>query len=175
MEPRFEPPQIGDLEKCYWEHLTDNEKAREEKIINTAAPAFRQRGELTMDDLILICQWKSPRSAHHAAENDESFVAEVTRISLAEGTPERLRVRILTLLSGVQWPTASAILHFAFLDRYPILDFRALWSLGKDEPKSYTFEFWKCYADFCREYAREHGVSMRTLDRALWMYSKKNQ
>ena len=177
MEPRFEPSQIGDLEKRYWGHLTDKEKAREEKIINDAAPAFTERGKLTRDELILVCRWKSPRSTHYAQDegNDDNFVGQVTSIALGQGTSERLRIQVLRILEGVEWPTASAILHFAFPDRYPILDFRALWSLQKDEPKSYTFEFWKCYADFCREYARNHNVSMRTLDRALWTYSRANQ
>ncbi|HQL94014.1 MAG TPA: hypothetical protein PL005_05005, partial [Candidatus Hydrogenedentes bacterium] len=81
-----------------------------------------------------------------------------------------------TLLAGVSWPTASVFLHFAFPEKYPILDFRALWSLNIDPPpKQYTFPFWKEYADFCRNLSGEAGVSLRTLDKALWMYSKRYQ
>jgi hypothetical protein len=76
----------------------------------------------------------------------------------------------------VAFPTASVLLHFAHRDRFPILDFRALWSLGIDEPPTaYTFEFWSAYTRECRSLAEAAEVSMRTLDRALWQYSKEQQ
>jgi hypothetical protein len=74
-------------------------------------------------------------------------------------------------LHGVSWPTASVFLHFAGRDRYPILDYRALWSLGIEKPIAYTFDFWWHYTLFCRKLADEAYVSMRTLDRALWQFS----
>jgi hypothetical protein len=59
--------------------------------------------------------------------------------------------------------------------RYPILDVRALWSLGFSRPPAYTFGFWSEYVAFTRSEARRLGVSMRELDRALWQYSKERQ
>jgi hypothetical protein len=101
-------------------------------------------------------------------------VRAVTAAALA--TPsERLRIEVLTLLCGVKWPTASVILHFCSTDRYPILDFRALWSLNVNVPKAYGFDLWWEYTQFCRRMADEAHVSMRTLDRALWQFSKENQ
>lgn len=89
---------------------------------------------------------------------------------------EQLRIQVWTLLAGVSWPTASVFLHFAFPEKYPILDVRALWSLKIDPPpKQYTFPFWKEYADFCRNLSLETVRDMRTLDKALWMYSKRHQ
>ena len=79
------------------------------------------------------------------------------------------------LLDGVNWPTASVLLHFGARDPYPILDFRALWSLQVSVPKQYGFEFWWAYSECCRVLAKKHKVSMRTLDRALWQYSKEKQ
>jgi hypothetical protein len=88
----------------------------------------------------------------------------VTRTALA--TPDdRLRIEVLRLLRGVDWPTASVILHFAHTDRYPILDFRALWSLGADDPPAYGYELWAAYTMACRRLADQCRVSMRTLDR----------
>lgn len=79
-------------------------------------------------------------------------------------------------LHGVSWPTASVVLHFWHNDPYPILDFRALWSLGFDkQPTYYTFDIWSKYTDFCRRLAKESEVSMRTADRALWQFSSENQ
>jgi len=72
--------------------------------------------------------------------------------------------------------TASVLLHFGYRDLYPILDFRALWSLSVEPPKEgYDFEFWSAYTTHCRELARQAEVDMRTLDRALWQYSSDNQ
>jgi hypothetical protein len=87
---------------------------------------------------------------------------------------ERLRICLLTALHGVDWPMASVLLHFGSRERYPILDWRALESLGVDDLNCYTFKIWKQYTDVCRAFADENKVDMRTLDRALWQYSKDN-
>ena len=88
---------------------------------------------------------------------------------------ERFKVQALRLLVGVEWPTASVILHFCDRGRYPILDVRALWSAGLDATPSYGYLLWMEYTDFVRKLATDAGVSMRTLDKALWQYSKENQ
>ena len=138
------------------------------------AETVRPRGYFTKDEFVQLCEWKSPRTRSHAQSNSALYVEEVTRIALS--TPvERLRVEILTLLDGVSWPTASVILHFTHSDPYPILDYRALWTLGVEKPPTYGFDLWWAYTQYCRELAREVGVSMRGLDRALWQYSKENQ
>ncbi|UQN08815.1 hypothetical protein [Deinococcus sp. QL22] len=121
-----------------------------------------------------LSRWKSPRSAPLIQRNDEAYVQEITRFALT--TPlERARIEALTLLSGVAWPTASVILHLYHLERYPILDFRALWSVQADLKHAYDFGFWMAYVEFCRVQADEANVDMRTLDRALWQYSKEKQ
>jgi hypothetical protein len=80
------------------------------------------------------------------------------------------------LLEGVGLPTASVLLHVAHKEPYPIIDFRALWSLGLDTPPMYySFEFWQRYVSHCRELADAAGTDMRTLDRALWQYSVEHQ
>ncbi len=137
-------------------------------------PQVKQRGFLERDEFLEVCRWKSPRSQPRCRLNSGSFVREVTTIALS--TPEeRLRIEVLTLLTGVSWPTASVVLHLFHAEPYPILDFRALWSLGKDVPKQYDFQFWQKYVAFCRSLARKAALSMRTLDRALWQYSKEKQ
>lgn len=47
---------------------------------------------------------------------------------------ERARIESLTILDGVSWPTVSAILHLFHKDPNPILDYRALWSVGVEVP-----------------------------------------
>ena len=59
---------------------------------------------------------------------------------------------------------------------YPILDFRALWSVTLEVPKQYGFSFWWPYVEYCRrDLVSSSDVRMRILDRALWQYSKENQ
>ena len=98
----------------------------------------------------------------------------MTAIAL-NATSERTRIETLTLLDGVSWLTASVILHFFHRRRYPILDFRALWSVGLETPSQYGFDFWWGYVKYCRAVAKESQVDMRTLARALWQYSKERQ
>jgi hypothetical protein len=65
---------------------------------------------------------------------------------------------------------ASVFLHFAFSDTYPILDVRAMNSVGGST--LYTFERWVKYVDLCRTTAATHGITIRTLDKALWAFDK---
>lgn len=77
-------------------------------------------------------------------------------------------------LDGVGVPTASTLLHFAFPDRYPILDVRALQSLGCAARSAYPISFWLEYLAACRNIADRHKVTVRTLDKALWEHSKEH-
>jgi hypothetical protein len=138
------------------------------------ADAIRLKGWLDKPTLLAVCEWKSPRTQKHCRQNPPGFVKTVTRAAFAT-SDERFRIEALTLLDGVSWPTASVLLHFGVPNRYPILDYRALWSLGVEPPRAYDFGFWWAYATHCRALARRQRLSMRTLDRALWQYSKENQ
>ena len=70
-------------------------------------------------------------------------------------------------------PTGSTLLHFASRDGYPILDVRALEALGVKGQSTYSVTFWLRYLEACRSLAAEHGVSRRTVDKALGQYSKE--
>jgi hypothetical protein len=77
------------------------------------------------------------------------------------------------ILKGVSWPVASVILHFGKKNLYPILDYRALWSLGIKKPNFYNFDLWISYVSYCRKLVKELKIDMRTLDMALWQFSKE--
>lgn len=146
----------------------------EETVMQEIAPQVRQQQFVTHEQLVVLCNWKSPRIRTRCAANDPEFIKSVTHTAFST-SDEQLRVEVLTLLSGVGWPMASVLLHWGHVDPYPILDFRALWSLGFDNLPRYNFEFWRAYTQKCRQLAQEAKVSMRTLDRALWQYSKTHQ
>jgi len=157
-------------------HWADCYPVEEDKEIEIViAPQVRARGYYTKNEFQKTCNWKTHRSEPLVEKNPEGFIHAATQTALS--TPdERLRIEVLTLLDGVGWPTASVLLHFGHSVPYPILDFRALWSLEIDKPPiDYDFNFWWEYTQFCRHLASEAGVTMRNLDRALWQYSKENQ
>ena len=136
-------------------------------------PKVQKRGYLTKNELMRVAHWKSPRPIRHVEKNDPDYIRDITSCAFTAKS-ERARVSVLTCLDGVAMPTASAILHLFHKDRYPILDFRAVWSIGV-ESYDYSFSFWWDYVSFCRVLADRNNVDMRTLDRALWQYSKEKQ
>jgi hypothetical protein len=137
-------------------------------------PLAKAQGFLSVAQLHELARWKSKRRAALAQTNSEDFVREITSFAFT-ALHEHSRIGSLVLLSGVQFPTASVILHFCVDASYPILDFRAIWSLGMEQPSFYSPEYWVNYTSLCRNLAREHDISVRELDMALWQYSKEHQ
>lgn len=147
--------------------------ADDTRVVDIGADAQR-RGWFTRAEFLEVAEWKTDRSRSRCRLNSEQAVRDATHLALAT-RDERLRLGVLTLLQGVGMPTASVLLHLAHRDRYPIIELRALWSLGVDVPPSYySFEYWMAYTAACRRLASEAGVDMRTLDRALWQYSAEH-
>ncbi|WP_421055603.1 hypothetical protein [Leisingera sp. D0M16] len=140
-------------------------------VLGSRMEAAAQRGYMRRNDLIEVASWKwrGGRTRQLCGQNTESEVEEITRASFAAKS-ERLRIGALLSLRGVQWPMASVILHFAFPDRYPILDVRAMNTVGGST--HYTFEKWQVYLEMCQAEAKSHGITMRTLDKALWAFDK---
>ncbi len=135
----------------------------------------KARGHLTREEFLALCKWKTPRSQPLCRRNKPQHIRDVTSNAF-HCRDEKAKMAALRTLDGVGWPTASVLLHFCDRGSYPILDYRALWSLGLDRPpSSYTFDFWWAYTEFSRGLARTAKCDMRTLDRALWQFSKEQQ
>jgi len=130
----------------------------------------RTNGYLSRADFLTLARGKSQRPSKRHAQNDEQTVREVTQFAFST-TSEVLRLRSLTLLSGVADRTASAILHLCHRDPYPLMDVRAYGALGVTKAPQDWSARWPEYTAFCRELAARANVDMRTLDRALWAYS----
>lgn len=164
---RFAKNQIGQVAERYAIPIEEGE-------LLELKPVVQRRGFLTREELKQVSEWKAARVSGMINNNQEDYVIEVTKFALA--TPcERARIEALNILDGVYWPTASVILHFFHEDPYPIIDYRALWSLSVEGSPTYTFDYWWNYVKYCREMAVATGVDMRTLDRALWQFSKEKQ
>jgi hypothetical protein len=132
----------------------------------------RARGHYTRAEFVEVCGWKTVRSRPKVAANSEAAVVDATGRALC-AVDEAPRISALLELAGVGVPTASTLLYFVFPDDYPILDVRALESLGVHPRSVYPIGFWLEYLKACRTLARRAGVSIRTLDKALWQHSKE--
>jgi thermostable 8-oxoguanine DNA glycosylase len=161
---QFPPSEIADL-AARFSYVKDDAECQE------AGTAARERGHYTPDEFRLICEWKTARSKGRVAANRDSVVVASTQRALA-ATDETARMEALLALEGVGVPTASALLFFAYPTDYPILDYRALESLGQPTNRTtYSVKYWLGYLEACRSFAAEAQVPIRTLDKALWQAS----
>jgi hypothetical protein len=131
-------------------------------------------GNYGRDNLKIIVRWKSPRKIACIDDNTDTEIARALRFASDPRTSERSAIDVLDRLHGVGIPIASAILTTMFPERYTIIDFRALESLGIVRAPTDSVDYYLSYLAKCRELARKHKVSLRTLDRALWQWSKEN-
>ncbi len=140
--------------------------------LEAVGTAVRARGHYRRAEFIEVCAWKTPRSRPRIAANPEPVVVATTGRALG-ASDEAERMAALLELGGVGVPTASTLLYVAFPQDYPILDVRALESLGVKARSTYPLSFWLAYLEACRTIAARAGVSLRTLDKALWQRSKE--
>jgi hypothetical protein len=163
-ELQFPPSEIGALAIRFG--------PSDETAFLALGAAARARGHYTRPEFIEVCAWKTARSRPKVAANREATVVAATSTAFA-AVDEAIRIGALLELEGVGVPTASTLLYCAFPDDYPILDVRALDSLGVKPRSQYPISFWLGYLATCRELARRNRVSLRTLDKALWRFSKE--
>ncbi|MBL3676147.1 MAG: hypothetical protein JKP92_01375 [Alphaproteobacteria bacterium] len=147
--------------------------AQDELDLMARMRAAGRRGHMDKSDLIALAAWKWRGGAVRrlCEHNTQDEVREISATAFSARS-ERLRIGALMALSGVAWPMASAALHLAELPGggYPILD---VWAMQAVEGSTaYTLGRWLTYTKMCRDTARDCGVDMRTLDKALWAFGK---
>ena len=139
----------------------------------TLLPQAVKRGYMTREDLYWVARWKSQRRAALCWLNFPGKLKKVTSKAFSTEN-EQEKIESLLTLHGVRWPTASVILHFLHEPKiYPILDVRAMDAVGGST--SYNFDRWWEYVTLCRAAAKKHGVTMRELDKALWLYGGRHK
>ena len=159
------------------EEMYEDEVARLESL-----PTAFEEDEWTHEDLEWIIEWKvrvfTKPTLKHLDKNDD----EEIRARINEAVHEsniRTKVEALTSLSGIGVPVASAVLLFINPDLFTVIDKRA-WNVLRetgyleqelsDEP---TVDEYLLYLGACWAIANEYDVSLRTLDRALWVLDIK--
>lgn len=149
-------------------------RADDQHVIDAIGPAVRRRGHYLRDEFVETYRWKTERTVRRAERYTDEQIADVTGVAFRQAD-EQLRIELLRALDGVDYPVASVLLHVGLSEDYPIIDYRALWSLGSGQPTYYSFGFWWSYVECCRGLASAAGVSVREFDKALWAYSDANQ
>lgn len=155
-------------------HYVAGMGTREGTLLGEVGPAMRARGHATLEDLLEIGRWKSSRATGRMRRNDPADVIDVSAMAFKSQTPSRLRHRILTLLSGVGVPVASAVLTVWDPTAHTVTDWRARGSLARLEgvPDDVPDLPYVAYNEWSVETAAQLGVTLRDLDRALWSWSK---
>lgn len=131
-------------------------------------------GDYSRDNLQVIFRWKTRgRGILRLKRNTDEEIADALQLAV-RAAADRSAVAVLCGLNGVEVPVASAILTAINPERFTIIDFRALESLGITNRQAYyTIDFFIDYLRFCRGLASQCRVGLRTLDRALWQWSKE--
>ena len=152
-------------------------KTEDERIEKKMKELLKKHRYFNREDFIQVGRWKSKRTTRWFNKNNANEVKDITSFCFDKENNicEETRIKQLIKLWGVGYPVASALLHFAFPERYPIMDFRTIWSLGWEQPSNYNFDFWQRYCEKIRVIATQLGLPIRTVDKALWKYSKENQ
>ncbi len=159
----------------YWASRYPNfECDKDDWIRDKIQSAYSDAGHLTFDDLRCLGIWKngSERGTRHFPKS-ERVIARETRKAY-----EAADIEILLNLGGLQYPMASSLMHFALPHKYPIIDRRALATLGMrpEEGKEIYInkQLWEEYRGFCLDRSKHYEVSLRMLDRALWQFDSED-
>jgi hypothetical protein len=160
---RFDPFEIDPLATRYLD--PDGEAFRAGKLIAA--------GDRSLETLKIIFRWKTGGRGQSRLFKNTANEIEKALGSAIYAQSEQAAMESLCELHGVGVPVASAILTAIDPDRYTVIDFRALESLGVK--RSYlSIAFYLNYLATCRDLAKQYGVRLRTLDRALWQWSNEH-
>lgn len=141
----------------------------------------KRDGELSRDEFLDICYWKSPRSIRLCERNSAGLIERASRRVFATRN-ERTRLLLLTGLQGVSVPTASAILTLTDPKNYGVIAIR-VWQLlfklksVKKNPRgqAFSFDHWHHYLKILREHARRLKVPVRFVELTLFQFHRDHQ
>jgi len=149
-------------------------------LINELKP-IKKRGYFTKEEFVKIGMWKSPRPKQKYLKNDEKEIIEISKKALSTKFEKR-KIDLLTKLKGVSIPTASAILTLVDPQNYGVIDIRVwqilyLYGAVKIKPDGTNFNFknWYSYLMRLRYYAKKFKLSVRDIERTLFLYHKRIQ
>lgn len=150
---------------------------RERWLFDVVSHRVSEANRYDKEDFLSVCEWKSVRTKSLVRTNSPEAIAEATTIAFT--SPLWLQVPILCALRGVSVPTASALLTIWNPNQYTVYDFRVRNSLGlltharlEGVDIDLVCSSYQTYLRLARDLAGDLTCSLRTLDKALWMYDK---
>jgi len=161
---------------CVYDHRSDPPARAEEQAIKAWLRGQQEPKHLDKGHFVRLARWAAPRQLAAYQSNGPPFVGQATRLAY-QALDVRLKVHILSGMSGVSVTVAAAILHFFHPRLFPIFDVRARTTLKKAGfwPRRVDdagVEAWDDYVLVMRRLARRFRVSLRDLDKALYAYDR---
>jgi len=126
----------------------------------------------TLEELLYITFWKSPRNLHSVKDNDSGEVIEITKVAFSTEDEEK-KIKVLTSefqgkrLKGVGVAISSAILTIVDPNRYGVIDFHAWRALYGEKQSLFSVADYLRYLKDIRKEAEEEGVTPRQIDKGL--------
>ena len=143
--------------------------------------SVKKKGFLSKELGMKILKWKSHRPTKHYDKNLKQDFKTITKNAFQQKN-EKIKIHILTALSGVNYPAASAILMFYDPTRYPVIDIRVWKQLYKyglltenSKGQSFTLYQWDTYLNVVRQIAKELSITPRQVEKRLFDHDKENQ
>jgi thermostable 8-oxoguanine DNA glycosylase len=139
----------------------------------------RREFYLTIDELEEIFKWKLRtqygRQAKKRSLNTNENIISITRTAFGITHTEddyetKLKLKILTSITGVEIPVASAILTLCYPEKYSVIDFRNWNQIYKSEKKktNYTSKEYNDYLKIIRNLASNFELTTQEIDIAIW-------
>jgi hypothetical protein len=142
----------------------------DDHVLKVVGPRVRERGYYNRADLIDVGNWKSPRARPLLQSNTDDMIRDITRTAFTAPVP--IQHRIVSLLSGVRRPMASALLMAWQPDQHTVIDVRAVKSLVKNgeipDPAPEDYPPYMEYLAVCKAISKRFNRDLRKLDRALF-------
>lgn len=132
-----------------------------------------EMGNLDSETLGAIFVWKT-RTTRCSSKPvpevlTEEFADKLRRCAAASESETEAAIEALTQTKHVKVIVASAFLYWMEPDRFQLIDVRSTRALGLSfSDKDYTVPNYLRWCESSRELSREHRLSLRQLDRALF-------
>ena len=143
--------------------------------------SVKKKGFISKDLGMKILRWKSPRPTRHYDKNSEQDFKLITKNAFRH-PDEKAKIHMLTSLSGVSYPSASAILMFYDPAQYPVIDIRVWKQLYKyrlvkenSRGQGFTLNQWDTYLKVVRQISKELLLTPRQVEKRLFDHDKENQ
>lgn len=172
--------EYRDITELIKKRLLRDEHPGTRDLINELK-GVKKRGYFTRTEFLRICKWKSPRARRFYESNSAHSIRNIS-MKLFATDYEKRKIELITSLSGVKIPTASAILMLTDPKNYGVIDIR-VWQLlylyrsvsTKPTGRNFSFKNWYNYLMKLRYYARKFNVEARKIERTLFEYHTQIQ